>query len=219
MVPNSNLSRKEREIELRKQIIVEAAEKLFLSKGYDNTTMDEIAYESEFSKGTLYNYFQSKDELYLVIAIKAYEKLIEYTQKFTSKVKPGLEQMKAIGFAYYEFSKDYPKYAHIFHDVALKVPEIGKKPKSKLTSIEATYLKIGEDYGKIFKDVLLKAMKNKTIRSDKDPFMIGVILSSVTGGIIKELIQHKEDLNEQNIDVDDAVDFLFEILGEGLKPR
>ena len=49
--------------------------------------------------------------------------------------------------------------------------------------------------------------------------MIGVILSSVTSGIIKELMQHDEDLKKHNINVDKIIDFLFEILGEGLKPR
>ena len=69
-------SRKERETELRRQIIIEAAEKLFLSEGYENTTMDEIARLSEYSKGTLYKYFKSKDELYLAIGIKTYELIV-----------------------------------------------------------------------------------------------------------------------------------------------
>ena len=43
---NEKISRKERETQLRRQIILEAAEKMFLSEGYEETTMDEIANES-----------------------------------------------------------------------------------------------------------------------------------------------------------------------------
>ena len=55
-------SRKQREADLRKHEILEAAEKLFLANGYEDTTMNQIANEAEFSKGTLYNYFKSKEE-------------------------------------------------------------------------------------------------------------------------------------------------------------
>ncbi len=39
---------------------MDAAEKLFIQKGYQNTTMTEIAKKSKLAKGTLYLYFSSK---------------------------------------------------------------------------------------------------------------------------------------------------------------
>ena len=44
----------------------------------------------------------------------------------------GIEQLKAIGYAYYEFSKEYPQYANIFHDVGQKIPGIHDKEKKEL---------------------------------------------------------------------------------------
>ncbi len=46
-----------------KQKIVSAAWKLFYTQGYDDTTVDDIVFESETSKGSFYHYFEGKDAL------------------------------------------------------------------------------------------------------------------------------------------------------------
>ena len=46
-----------------KQKIVTTAWRLFYEQGYENTTVDEIVYESGTSKGSFYHYFESKDAL------------------------------------------------------------------------------------------------------------------------------------------------------------
>ncbi|PKN20495.1 MAG: hypothetical protein CVU71_01510 [Deltaproteobacteria bacterium HGW-Deltaproteobacteria-6] len=58
------LERKNREKDQRIQTILEAAKKLFFSKGYQKTTMDDIALEAQISKPTVYQHFATKDELY-----------------------------------------------------------------------------------------------------------------------------------------------------------
>ncbi len=216
---DKKISRKQRETNLRKQNIIEAAEKLFLANGYDDTTMNQIATESEFSKGTLYNYFKSKDDLYLAIGTKAYEIIIDYTKYFVESKDPGIDQLKAVGYAYYEFTKNYPDYAHIFHDISIKLPHVAQKSKDKLTANEKEYLNRSEAYGEQFRDVITKAIKTRSIRSDKDPFMIGFTLFMMTSGIMKELEQHQKTLETMDFDGDDIIDFVFEMIAEGLKPR
>lgn len=46
-----------------KSKIVSAAWKLFYERGYDNTTVDDIVFESGTSKGSFYHYFEGKDAL------------------------------------------------------------------------------------------------------------------------------------------------------------
>lgn len=58
------LNRKERERLFKKQEILDASIKLFAQKGFKATTLDEIAEKSEFGKGTIYNYFSSKEKIY-----------------------------------------------------------------------------------------------------------------------------------------------------------
>lgn len=52
-----------RQAEQRRTALVEAAGKLFAEKGYEATTMDEIAAAAGFAKGTLYHYFENKSGL------------------------------------------------------------------------------------------------------------------------------------------------------------
>ena len=43
--------------------IVSAAWKLFYEQGYEDTTVEDIIFESATSKGTFYHYFKSKEDL------------------------------------------------------------------------------------------------------------------------------------------------------------
>jgi len=56
--------RKEREFNLRRADILEAAVKVFAAKGFHNATVAEIAASSGFAIGTLYQFFESKEQLY-----------------------------------------------------------------------------------------------------------------------------------------------------------
>lgn len=60
----AGLSRKERERLRHKEEILTVALRLFSEKGFHNVSMQEIAEESEFAVGTLYNFFESKEALF-----------------------------------------------------------------------------------------------------------------------------------------------------------
>lgn len=49
--------------EERRREIISASRLLFLSQGYDNTTMHDIMMKLKIAKGTTYHYFRSKEEL------------------------------------------------------------------------------------------------------------------------------------------------------------
>ncbi len=57
------MSLKEREKELKKQVILETASRLFSSRPFEAVTVDEIAREVGCGKGTIYLYFENKDHL------------------------------------------------------------------------------------------------------------------------------------------------------------
>lgn len=66
MNENSETSagRKDRERQRHRREVLEAAERIFALKGYDATTVEEIAKEAQFAVGTLYNLFKNKEEIY-----------------------------------------------------------------------------------------------------------------------------------------------------------
>ena len=62
--------------------IVSAAWHLFYEQGYDNTTVDDIIYESETSKGSFYHYFSGKDALLSTLSYLFDEKYEELSSDF-----------------------------------------------------------------------------------------------------------------------------------------
>ena len=60
--------------------IISAAWKLFYEQGYEDTTVEDIVFESETSKGSFYHYFEGKDALLGTLAYvfdEKYEQLME----------------------------------------------------------------------------------------------------------------------------------------------
>jgi len=70
----TQLSRREREKKRHKEEILVAALRLFSEKGFYNVSMQEIAEESEFGVGTLYNFFESKEQLFVELMKTGIEK-------------------------------------------------------------------------------------------------------------------------------------------------
>ena len=60
-------TRKERRIAARKKQILQAAAKVFAEKGFHSSTTKEIAEVADVSEGTIYNYFDSKDNLLMAM--------------------------------------------------------------------------------------------------------------------------------------------------------
>jgi AcrR family transcriptional regulator len=68
MSPRPNVS------DERKTQIINAAEDVFTQKGFDEARMDDIAKETGLSKGTLYLYFKSKDDLIIAILDRMFQR-------------------------------------------------------------------------------------------------------------------------------------------------
>jgi len=68
MSPRPNVS------DERKSQIINAAEHVFTKKGFDEARMDDIAQETGLSKGTLYLYFKSKDDLIIAILDRMFQR-------------------------------------------------------------------------------------------------------------------------------------------------
>jgi len=65
--------RREREKEHRRQVILKAAKRLFVENGFKFVTVANIAEKAELSKGAIYLYFSSKEEIYAQILLSDIE--------------------------------------------------------------------------------------------------------------------------------------------------
>jgi len=106
--------RREREKNQRIQSIIESAKKLFFSKGYLKTTMDEIALGAEISKPTIYQYFKTKDDLFFSLMIPVIEDIgreLEKVERALSKgkIKDGADMISRIFAALYHCYETLPE--------------------------------------------------------------------------------------------------------------
>ncbi|GAE86696.1 TetR/AcrR family transcriptional regulator [Acetivibrio straminisolvens] len=102
-------SRREREKKARESEILAKAEELFLSKGFDNTSMDDLAKESQYTKRTIYKYFTSKEDLFYAVILRGYERLLAMIDSECSTGKTGFEKVKLACQAYYKFFCKFPE--------------------------------------------------------------------------------------------------------------
>lgn len=91
--------------------ILEAALYLFSRKGYHRTRMREIAEHAGVGKGTIYEYFESKEDLFTSLIVHLFKALDEYAFQ---KVKPNMSasiKIKALVTGYLELVENMPREA------------------------------------------------------------------------------------------------------------
>ena len=116
------LSRRERERETRRREILDAAIKLFAEKGYEQTTLDEIAQKAEFGKGTIYHYFKNKEELiitYLQEGVDYFIKLGKYSAQM-----PNLTASQKLRHYAYHMTKFVRENEHFVRVMVFELPRI-----------------------------------------------------------------------------------------------
>ena len=93
--------------------IIDAAETVFFSHGFNRTTMENIAKELNLTKPALYRYFKNKKDLYYAVLLRGTIILSEMMEKEVESKNTGLEKILATGIAYYKFYKKYPDYSKL----------------------------------------------------------------------------------------------------------
>jgi len=74
---HKKLSRRERERMTQRHEMLAAALELFSEKGYHNVSMHQIAEKAEFAIGTLYKFFNNKEDLYQALILEKFFKFHE----------------------------------------------------------------------------------------------------------------------------------------------
>jgi len=101
--------RKERERQQREREILDAAEGVFIEKGFDAMTMEEVAKRAEFTKRTVYAYFGGKEDLACAIVTRAVALLNDLFEKAVIAPKTGFDKIKATGYAFIAFAQSESK--------------------------------------------------------------------------------------------------------------
>jgi AcrR family transcriptional regulator len=166
-----------REKEQRKKEILDAAERLFFSRRYEDVSMEEIARSVELNKATIYLYFENKEALYAAIVLRGIAILREkYTECMDQKV-PGIVKVALMGQAYYRFSQEYPEYLRMVHFYGTE----------QFSMENPCTAEIGKGYGTcrlLLRDAIREGIADRTIRPDIDPFLASMYLTIAFMGIL-----------------------------------
>jgi len=193
--------------EKRKKELLEAAIKVFAQKGYADTTMDNIAKDAKVSKGMLYEYFSSKEDLLVeifnyfqeVTSLKLIEKM--------SSAKNSMEQLKI----FMEYSFDvYTEMSDLMNILFVFWAEgIIKKSENKLDITDvynkyrdfvAEMIDLGIDNGEFkkvdtytFSSIILGAMDGLCLQwvLDMENFPIKKASKELSKTILKSLEMKK----------------------------
>ncbi len=188
--------RRRREKERRRKEIVDAAERVFFSKGYDNATMDDVAETAELSKGTLYLYFDGKEDLYHAIVLRGLVILREMFETAAAGRERGIDQVRAIGDAYTAFNHEHPDYfkALLYYETARSDSFTEQNPLEIL--IEA----------------LQRGIKDGSIKRELDPVKTAIILWGQTTGVLQTSLKKCEAIRETySVSPDDIISYYFNL--------
>jgi TetR/AcrR family transcriptional regulator len=201
--------RKEKEKERRRNDIIDAAEKSFFERGYDNVSMDDVAKAAELAKGTVYLYFKNKESLFFAVALRGARILTDMFEEVLEGGGTGAERLYGTGVSYYRFYKEYPDYYKLF--IYSQSPCFG--PMSEYTG---ELQRLGRRSIEIMCQCILEGQKDGSIRPDVDPIKAAFYLIYASEGVINHSARYKTEMESLGISQDEFVEFSLNSMGGGL---
>lgn len=118
------MTQKERQ-ERSKEEIYQAALEEFGTYGYGHVNMEQICGRHSISKGMMYHYYSSKDELFLLCVDRTFSQLLAYIERDLGELKGhnALETIKDYFMIREYFFQLHPKQKLIFEDAMLHTPK------------------------------------------------------------------------------------------------
>jgi AcrR family transcriptional regulator len=189
----------------KENTIINAAEKVFFQKGFFTATMQEVAKAAGMSKPSLYFYFKNKEELYMAITYRAFQRLTDiYYQiiRETSQLT-GAERVLKILEGYMAFSEQHFFYHEALFDYLSLVRNISKATGAEQEKVKSIYFQRIQDIHNLPVSIVVKEIENgkadgsitnpepaETIYLTSWAIVAGYIKLSVYGGGDRSSLHH-----------------------------
>ncbi|MFO7569060.1 MAG: TetR/AcrR family transcriptional regulator [Smithellaceae bacterium] len=108
------VQRKVREFQMRRAVILSAAEKIFSVSGFHQVTVAQIAAASGFSTGFLYQFFDGKEHLYTAMISEKLDLMYAVIDAEVKAVKNTENKIAALIGAHLRFVQDHKDFCRIF---------------------------------------------------------------------------------------------------------
>jgi AcrR family transcriptional regulator len=186
-----------------KNFILDKSEELFVEHGYGDTSMDMIAQACDISKPTLYNYFESKHELFDQLSRRVMTGILERLQELLAQNKDKREILKELITSSGTLLEDHKPFLQMYHrESRLMVhPDV----EEDLHSYSEMRAKIVEAIEPLLADILRPEIKRK----------FGVTMAATTIFYILEGYLNEHVLSEHN-DIALHREFILNFLEKGV---
>ena len=190
----------------KREKILEAAISVFAKKGTYNTKMVDIATAAKIGKGTIYEYFKSKDEIFIAAFYHVMKKADDIMKRRVSSFDDPLEKLKSVFDAWKEiFLSEFHDYMEILIDFWAE--GIRKKDQAAFFSLKKIY----DENRKIIKDILDECVAQGKIQ----PINTQIVASIILGALDGEMVQWITDA--KRFPLEESYDTMVKIILKGLK--
>lgn len=156
--------------------IMDSAERLFATKGFNGTSMNDIVKQSGISKGAIYGHFESKERLFLSLWERQTTMGIEQLRQMFSQDDTAVDKLKRIADMTMASSCDCPR-------------ELGRMQiefmvaASRMESIEPGMLKRYETVHTFITEIFDEGVRSGEFRADIDIKSLTSILFAALDGL------------------------------------
>jgi TetR/AcrR family transcriptional regulator len=209
------IERKEREKEMRREEIIDAAQEIFFTKGLASATMDEIAEKAELSKGTLYLYYKSKEDLYLAVAMRGSDLMYKLFTEATQTERPTLQRIEDLGEAYFEFFKRHRDYFRMYQ--YLENSQLHKQVSQDMLLICANH---DSKIWRLVMDLIQQGVNEGLLDADIDPAQAAIILWSSGNGLMRQIDRDDTYWKEHmKVDLEATMRKSYQLILEGMMTK
>lgn len=180
---SANLTRKQRELFDREQLILDTAQQILKQEGTQGLTMDRVAAEIEYSKGTVYNHFSSKEEIISGISCRCMDNLTELFGRARDYNGSHRERIAAIGIAQTLYAQLHP--VEMQNMQLIKSADVRDKISNEKQS---ELLQIEQKITGIVLEIVRDAMNNGDIPQDQPFIPDSIVLGLWTMGYGSNLL-------------------------------
>jgi uroporphyrinogen III methyltransferase/synthase len=157
----------------KREKILDAAAELFSNKNYHEVMMDDVAKLISVAKGTVYNYFTSKEELYFTIMKTRMESLLTLLKQKIETEKSSIDSLRAFVVHLYMFMMNNRKFFLIHQRESL----------NKQNSFCEDLLLLQKQMKLMIMQIVSDGEKEGVFRKVEEEFAISLILGSIYGAI------------------------------------
>ncbi|MFA6472883.1 MAG: TetR/AcrR family transcriptional regulator [Candidatus Latescibacterota bacterium] len=201
-----NLPRREREKAAHRKEIMDAAIRVFARRGINAATLDEVAQEAEFSKGAIYLYFSSKEDLIFNILYDLSQTISDTVQKIISGKRSYREELLDLYLTIAEYSFQQGDQLKIFTGENMSDFQcISKESREKLMILHYKGIKVLEER-------TTKAFKDGELRDIPLVAIIAMVHCSLDGLAISRW--KLESFAQAKCAVNNFIDILFNGIGK-----